>query len=62
MKTKIIILLASAFMGIGLATPHEKTIEFKIAKLCNDHPDKECQELDNYCRESLEKGFECYTQ
>lgn len=36
------------------------TTDTKISQLCKDFPDKDCMAIDNYCRESLDKGFDCH--
>lgn len=54
-------LLLAALLAIGtLATPHPKTVEFKLALLCYENPTKDCAEIQSYCREALEFGLECY--
>ena len=63
MKNKItyaLIALALLLTFNAKAIPHKRTVEIKLAMLCEEFPDKDCKKLQEYCRESLEKGFECY--
>lgn len=59
MKNLTIIIFAAAMIGM-VKTPHPQTVSFKLNALCQDHPEKECTEIVEYCRESLESGNECY--
>ena len=44
-----------------LLNPIQTTeIDAKITNLCLSHPDKPCDEIRDYCIESLKQGQECY--
>lgn len=59
MKTSIIALFIAAFLGL-ISVPSQKTVEYKLGVLCSENPEAPCHDLKDYCREALEKGFECY--
>ena len=60
MKTKNIRIALALMLALNaVVIPHPKTVDFKLALLCQDHPAKDCTKLQNSCRESLEKGFDC---
>lgn len=59
----LIILLVSTALAVPMlmaAPPHPKTVQFQLNKLCVDYPTQPCADLQEYCREALEKGHECY--
>jgi hypothetical protein len=58
-QTKLIAISIAAFLILTSSKEHEATVDFKIADLCAEHKDKDCKDIDNYCRESLERGFDC---
>lgn len=58
MKDLIALAIAVAFC-LALP-PHPKTVDFKLNQLCVEHPAQPCADLQEYCREALEKGHECY--
>lgn len=61
MGKSILALLAAGLLALGtLSVPHPKTVEFKLAELCYDHPGENCKVIKDYCREALEMGHECY--
>lgn len=58
---KYIALILASLMALGTFTvPHPKTVDFKLAMLCHDNPQEDCKQLQDYCREALELGHECY--
>ena len=57
---KNLIALALATMFAITFPPHPKTVDFQMNQLCLDHPEKNCTEIVEYCREALETGNECY--
>lgn len=62
MKTENIISIVVFVVVIFFASisqPTDDAITFEISGLCNEHPKKSCKDIENYCRESLEKGFDC---
>ena len=63
MKTKyfgaIIALYVLVLLGWN-STPNERAVSFKLSVLCTDNPQYDCAEIVDYCKESLDKGFDCY--
>jgi hypothetical protein len=61
MKNVITLLIVGASLAlfVWLMPTSTQGVNAQIQILCQDNPDKDCKAIDAYCRESLEKGFDC---